>query len=226
MGAGAKAAPTLRAVRWCLVFSPWLFAGRNCGRKKPRRKHQAGRRARPRAQGRGRLWVDCGRIVGGLRGGFAGGTAQHGQNTHNLVVLMLNCWQFTKLDIRRIMCLLSVLCCEGWIVVGLREDCGRIVGGLCAVGRCLVFSPWLFAGRNCGREKRRRKYQAGRSREACGRIAGGSCGVGWCLAFSPWLFAGRNCAREKRRRNHQAGRSRAACRRIAGGLCGVGFIAG
>ena len=99
------------------------------GGKKAKAKHRAGRRAWPRAQGRVCLCVDCGWIAGGLREGIAGGTAQQVQMTHNRVVLMLNCSQFTKLDIRRIMCHLYLLGCEGWIVRGLRVDCVWIAGG-------------------------------------------------------------------------------------------------
>ena len=85
--------------------------------------------------------------------------------------------------------------------------------------RCLVFSPWLFAGRNCGRGKRRRNHQAGRSREACGRIAGGLCAVWWCSVVLAGLFVGRNYGRVKAQTRHRAGRSREACGRLV--RCGV-----
>ena len=90
-GCVGKSGPDLAGGAW--VFG--VFALAFCGEELREGKAKAKAPSREEGTASG---ARAGALVGGLRaasgriaGGFAGGAAQHGQNTHNLVVLMLNC---------------------------------------------------------------------------------------------------------------------------------------
>ena len=90
-GCGGKSGPDLAGGARVIGVFALAFCGEELREEKakakaPSREEGTASGARAGALGGG-LREECGRIAGG----FAGGTAQHGQNTHNLVVIMLNC---------------------------------------------------------------------------------------------------------------------------------------
>ena len=89
-GCGGKSDPDLAGGARAIGVCALAFRGEESREEKAKAK--APSREEGTASG-----ARAGALVGGLReasgriaGGFAGGTAQHGQNTHNLVVIMLN----------------------------------------------------------------------------------------------------------------------------------------